>query len=689
MRFFNTEGPVRPDDHYAIQSLDRMDIDELLALIRAKRYFVLHAPRQTGKTSALIALRDLLNSGEVGNFRCVNVGVGQVARDDTARGIRAILGSLSENAQELGDDYPGSVWQDILASMGPESALNVLLARWSRAGPTPLVLLVDEIDSLVGDTLLSVLRQLRAGYEKRPGGFPQSVVLCGVRDIRDYRIRSSTGEVIAGGSPFNVAAKSLRMGDFTEAETRALMAQHMEETGQRFSSSALDSVWTQTRGQPWLVNALCAGACFDNKAGRDRSRAIEVDDIYAAREELILSRRTHLDQLAHKLEEERVRRVVEPLLSGGGARYQARDLEYVRDLGLLAPDSPPRMANPIYREVVPRELGYVLQDSLDVQAAWYVDGDGGLNMDKLLTAFGTFFGEHSEHWLGRFGEYPEAGPQLILQAYLQRVVNGGGRIEREYGLGRGRTDLLVLWPREAGQPSELWERFVVECKVLRDSDRKSLAWTVERGVEQTLGYMKKCGAEGRASGGDRPPYRRGGAPGRWGRDGWKRTPAGRARGGGLDVVAPGSRIGPTGSGHGGPNTEFLTLPPAAHLAHEAAHHPLVGLAQLPVPEPAKRPGNEFVARAALQGLDLDWLGAGEERADLGHGPYSVGLKHHEHLLMMPRSGPLQAHLTLESPVPLQAHVSLEKARRSAHSRFSDTLPIVPPRQGGIGAGGCP
>ena len=82
-----------------------------------------------------------------------------------------------------------------------------------------------------------------------------------------------------------------------------------------------------------------------------------------------------------------------------------------------------------------------------------------------------------------------------MQAYLNRVVNGGGRIEREYGLGRGRTDLLVLWPREAGQPSDLWERFVVECKVLRDSDRKGLAGTVERGVEQTLGYMAKCGAE--------------------------------------------------------------------------------------------------------------------------------------------------------------------------------------------------
>ena len=497
MRFFNTAGPVRPDDHYAIPPRDRVDVDELLALIRAKQYFVLHAPRQTGKTSALIALRDLLNSGEVGHFRCVNVNVevAQVARDDVAEGIRAILSMMASRALLLGDDYLDRVWPDMLAKVGPNDALRHVLMHWCVANPVPLVLLVDEIDSLVGDTLLSVLRQLRAGYEQRPEAFPQSVVLCGVRDIRDYRIRSSAGEIIAGGSPFNVAAKSLRMGDFTEAETRALMAQHTEETGQRFSAAAQEAVWTQTQGQPWLVNALCAGACFDNKAGRDRSRSIEVDDVYAAREELILSRRTHLDQLAHKLEEERVRRVVEPILSGGEVRHHARDLEYVRDLGLLAPDSPPRMANPIYREVVPRELGYVLQDSLDIQAKWYVHDDGRLDMTKLLSAFGTFFGEHAEHWLAHLGEYREAAPQLILQAYLQRVVNGGGRIEREYGLGRGRTDLLVLWPREAGQPSDLWERFVVECKVLRDSDRKSLDGVIECGVKQTSGYMKQCGAE--------------------------------------------------------------------------------------------------------------------------------------------------------------------------------------------------
>ena len=168
--------------------------------------------------------------------------------------------------------------------------------------------------------------------------------------------------------------------------------------------------------------------------------------------------------------------------------------------------------------MVPRELGYVLQSSLDIHPRWYVDGDGRLNMTKLLTAFSTFFGEHAEHWLAQLGAYREAAPQLILQSYLQRVVNSGGRIEREYGLERGRTDLLVLWPREAGQPSDLWERFVVECKVLRDMDRKSLARTVECGVKQTLGYMARGGAgdtswksgrRRRVPGGSPHPNRRG------------------------------------------------------------------------------------------------------------------------------------------------------------------------------------
>ena len=493
MRKFNTEGPVVAEDHYCIPPLERVNLDEILGLVRDKRCFVLHAPRQTGKTSTLLALRDLLNSGAEGDFRCVyaNVESAQTAREDVGRAVHAILGELGDRALLMGDESLDGLWSEVLARFGPEHALGAALTRWSMADPRPVVLLIDEIDSLIGDSLISVLRQLRSGYDRRPRSFPQSVVLCGVRDVRDYRIRSSSENVlVAGGSAFNIRAESLRLGDFTEAEVRALLAQHTMETGQAFTPEALDAVWRQTRGQPWLVNALCRRVCFGSEAGRDRTRAITVRDIHEAQEHLILSRQVHLDQLADKLQEERVRRVIEPLLSGADERtFSASDLEYVRDLGLIARDDPPRIANPIYADVVPRELTYAVQAGLVQDAAWYVDAEGRLDVDELLAAFQVFFREHSEHWVGRF-DYAEAGPQLLLQAFLQRVVNSGGRIEREYGLGRGRTDLLLVWPRGEAAPG-VADRFVIECKVLHES----LERTLREGLEQTAGYMDRCGSE--------------------------------------------------------------------------------------------------------------------------------------------------------------------------------------------------
>ena len=490
MRFFNTAGPVEAQDHYCIPPLDRVDLKYVLNLISGRKYFFLHAPRQTGKTSTLKALQDHLNSGVAGNYRClyVNIEFGAAWREDIREVMAGILDALGELASSvLGDDSLEGIASEVLAGFGPDEALEEALVRWAEADPRPLVLLIDEIDSLEGDSLLSVLRQLRSGYDLRPQSFPHSVVLCGVRDVRDYRIHSgSTGKSIRGSSAFNISAASLRLGDFDRAEVETLLGQHSEETGQQFDSSAVDLVFEQTAGQPWLVNALCHEACFENPHGRDRSRPISEDAILAAQEVLIQGRVVHLDQLADKLQEERVQRVIEPMLSGADHRYySSRDLEYVRDLGLVALDAPPRIANPIYAEVVPRELTSATQEDLLVEPAWYIDGDGALKLDELLEAFQEYFRGNSEHCLKLF-QYQEAGPQLLLQAFLQRVLNGGGRVVREYGLGRQRVDLFIRWPRPGAV-----QRFVIECKVQRGSLEK----TLEKGLPQTAGYMDLCAAD--------------------------------------------------------------------------------------------------------------------------------------------------------------------------------------------------
>lgn len=212
--------------------------------------------------------------------------------------------------------------------------------------------------------------------------------------------------------------------------------------------------------------------------------------VHTAKERLIRNRETHLDQLTDKLKETRVRRIISPMLQGLelGETTQQDDVQYTLDLGLIRRGERGLViSNPIYQEIIPRELSYIAQLNLEslYQPAWYIASDGRLDIEKLLLAFQQFFREHSEHWVERFA-YKEAGPQLLLQAFLQRIINGGGRVEREYGLGQNRTDLLLIWPTPQGV-----QRVVLELKIRTGS----LETILSESLEQTGQYMDRTGTK--------------------------------------------------------------------------------------------------------------------------------------------------------------------------------------------------
>ncbi|MDY0186285.1 MAG: hypothetical protein RBR43_10480, partial [Desulfuromonadaceae bacterium] len=377
-----------------------------------------------------------------------------------------------------------------------QTLLSDLLEHWSRTSSKPTVLLLDEVDALIGDTLISLLRQIRAGYAQRPEHFPQSIILCGVRDVRDYRMHQEGAQVITGGSAFNIKAASLRMSNFTQEETKDLWLQHTQATGQQFAETIFPELWLDTEGQPWLVNALGYELTWENRTARDRSYNITLTDYKEARERLIQSRATHLDQLADKLRETRVQAVMNAII-GSKDEHNLNDLkpddqQYVADLGLIITRPSVRISNRIYQEVIPRELTWLAQTRIaNQEQSWYITKDHRLDMPKLLTAFQQFFREHSDIWSEGFS-YKEAAPQLLMQAFLQRIINGGGRISREYGLGRKRTDLFIEWPTdpEQGMYGPL-QRIVIELKILRGQLDNILA----TGLEQTADYVNRVGAD--------------------------------------------------------------------------------------------------------------------------------------------------------------------------------------------------
>lgn len=463
-------------------------------LVEEGQYFIVHAPRQTGKTTTLTALaRDVTAEGQQVAllFSCERARI-YLEREDTGAVGRAILQAITDAAKN--NDLPAELMPPISwPDAPPESLLLAGLQAWARACPRPLVLFFDEIDSLTGPPLLSVLSQLRDGYQFRPGNFPASVALCGLRDIRDYRIAVGRDpERRSTSSPFNVKVESLRMGDFTKDQVAELYAQRTAETGQEFTPEAVNRAFAYSQGQPWLVNSLAREVIV--KMGVKPPETITAAHIDEAKERLILARETHLDYLADRLSEPRVQRVIEPVLAGGlpptrDSIYDD-DVAYVRDLGLIAASSPIKIANPIYKEVIVRVLSLGIREVIDVDPHDYLLPDGRLDFGMVLTRFARFWRTFGE-MLAQGGDYHETAPQLVFLAYLQSVVNGSGFVDCEYGLGSGRIDVYVRKFYTDADGKKAVQREAVELKVRRQGRGNPL----KGGLDQLDDYLSQLDIE--------------------------------------------------------------------------------------------------------------------------------------------------------------------------------------------------
>jgi hypothetical protein len=425
-----------------LSATDRLP--QLKHLIDQRNYFVIHAPRQIGKTTAMISLaQELTKSGQYIAV-LLSVEVGAVFPHDPQLAQNSILNHWWNQIRLLQLPLPS------LAQMRQESGiteldLQTVLQSWAIASPLPLVVFLDEIDALSDETLISVLRQLRSGFPNRPRGFPQSVGLIGMRDVRDYKIAAGGSDRLNTSSPFNIKVQSFTMSNFTLEDVRNLYTQHTEATGQIFTEEAINLAFHLTQGQPWLVNAIAKE--ITEYITTDPAIPITVELINQAKEILIKRQDTHLDSLAERLREERVKAIIEPILAGEELpNIPQDDIRYVLDLGLCRDDNGRglEIANPIYHEVLPRVLAYTTSASIGfIQPIWLSD-TGKFLPDFLLEAFLGFWRQHGEP-LFKSTPYPEIAPHLVLMAFLHRVVNGGGTLEREYAIGSGRMDICLRY----------------------------------------------------------------------------------------------------------------------------------------------------------------------------------------------------------------------------------------------------
>ena len=483
-RYFNIAGPCIPSEHYMLPALDRLP--GIRRLIARRQYFVIHAPRQTGKTTALKALvREINGKRDMAALYCTLETL--QGATDPVRAMESIRSLLLFNARNtLPDLFPDSgstpsVQEDGIAYDPGTIAVREMLTSLCRRAGKPFVVFFDEADCLFGQVLISFLRQLRDGYVNRSDiPFPSSIALVGMLDVRDYKAQiRPDGESLGQISPFNIIAKDLMLRNFTEAEIVTLYAQHADATGQPFEPEALTKVWEFTRGQPWLVNAI-ARECIEEIHDFRYDEPITAADIETAKEIIIRRRDTHVDSLMERLREPRVRRIVEPVILGEDQSVSRNDEDwrFVIDLGLLREEGGTLVpANRMYAEIIGRYLTRDAQDNMLKSVAmtpWATPN--GLDMPGLMAAFQTFWRENAGADRHVY-DYKEATPHLVLMAFLQRVLNGEGHITREMALNSKRLDLCVEYKGR---------RYAIEVKTSKN-------FAGEKSYDQLAGYLDSLG----------------------------------------------------------------------------------------------------------------------------------------------------------------------------------------------------
>ena len=480
MRYFNVAGPCNKAKHYMIDAASRLQGVE--QLIDMEQYFVIHAARQSGKTTYLLDLTKRLNAeGKYYTVYCSLEGLQII--NEAEKSIPLIVECIKQ-ALTVCDVPQNEIFAENANYNNFTGVLHVELTKYCKKLDKPLVIFFDEADCLSEGTLISFLRQMRAGnINKALTPFVYSVALVGMRNIRDYKAKvRPDSETLGSTSPFNIITETYTLKNFTLQEITSFYRQHTDDTGQQFETEAIDLVFEKTQGQPWLVNAI-AREVIVKILQSDYTQPVTTSLTHQAIQNIILRRDTHIDSLLERLKEERVRRVIEPVLTGEDYFDRSSDdYQYVTDLGLIKDtDHKIQPSNPIYAEVIARTLSYdvqkkFMQEKPEAEIPRYLK-DGKINMDYLLQEFQQFWRENSAIWVDKV-KYQEAAPHLILQGFLQRVLNGGGEIIREPAAGTRRTDICVVYDKK---------KYPIELKIRRGKK------TQAEGVEKTLLYMDTFG----------------------------------------------------------------------------------------------------------------------------------------------------------------------------------------------------
>ena len=462
-RYFNTSGPNNPAEHYTLPR--EALVEKGLDLVRKKRYFTIWAPRQTGKSTYFLLLREALQQA---GYVVVHLNIENFLDASLPTFFRSLQFNFAQEGIALGE----------LQNFGDLS--NFLQNKTDIR----LVLIIDEIEGLNPELFGQFLHTLRNLYHSRESHCLKSALLVGVSNI--------VGVVEDHASPFNIA-DNIHVPYFTDQETRDLLGQHEAETGQRFEEKVVAKISEITANQPGLVNGF-AKELVERYADLPLityEHYLEVEDWYL--HEAIDKNIANIVSKARKY-----RPFVEELLYRDAKIPFRIDRESIRVLyvnGIIDRDEAGNVVFkvPLYRKRLHDAFYPYLNGETHRLARsfgsihFFFHEDGGIDFDKLIAEYKAYVQRRSFKYFrekdeqGNYVSIKEAALVYSFETYIQAFLQeAGGKSYLEAHAGMGRTDLIIYLDDH---------EYVIEFKVYYGMRK------FREGKRQLAYYCKKMGLD--------------------------------------------------------------------------------------------------------------------------------------------------------------------------------------------------
>ena len=490
MKRFNITGTCFADKHYMVNIDDR--VQQIKKMVDRGDYFCINRGRQYGKTTTLHFLKKALDA-EYTVFSISFEGMSDSSFSSLERCGQAFFEKLMEavdyeEVNQLDENAKNCLFK--INEISSDKELSLLISKFVKSSSRPIVIIIDEVDQAENyEAFIKFLGLLRDKYlnrETRPTF--HSVILAGVYDVKNLKIKIRSDEQHQYNSPWNIAAPFEISMELDEPGIKGMLEDYESDHHTGMDTSKIAHLLSEyTSGYPFLVSRLCM--IIDEKLDADWSE----QGFLEAVKSLLSEQNTLYDDMRKKLDDfPDMRRMLTSMLYNGEsfafssydkAMNVAKMFNFIKEVDGKVAISNRIFETWFYNLFVSEAQTSAEPKSNDIISGGSIDkplfiNNGHLDMKKVLERFAFHFNEIYDSKDEKFIE--KQGRKFFL-FFLKPIINGTGNFYVEAQTrDERRMDVVVDYNGD---------RFVIEMKIWHGNSYN------ERGEQQLAEYLDYYGLE--------------------------------------------------------------------------------------------------------------------------------------------------------------------------------------------------